>query len=159
MRQEKDTGITEEKDGQRQETATQDGGEQGQEAGMKPTAAQMLRDLASDEDDAQTRTPITLGMLLGGDLLVKGWFRKNFLYIVMLIGMVIVYVGNRYSCQQEMIKTKALSDTLLDRRYKALTRRSQLKERTRRSVIEESLADTALQTSVTPSYNLKVSEE
>ena len=76
--------------------------------------------------------------------------------MVMLVGMAIVYVSNRYSCQQEMLETKVLSDTLLDRRYKALTRSSQLKERTRRSRIEESLVDTTLRTSITPSYNLRV---
>ena len=59
-------------------------------------------------------------------------------------------------CQQEMIRTKMLTDTLLDRRYKALTRSSQLKERMRRSNIEEALTDTTLQTANTPSFNLKV---
>jgi len=47
---------------------------------------------------------------------------------------------------------------LLDRRYKALTRSSQLKERTRRSYIEQNLPDSALQTAKTPSFNLPVEE-
>lgn len=52
-----------------------------------------------------------------------------------------------------------LTDTLLDRRYKALTRSSQLKEKTRRSYIEDALTDTTLQTPNTPSFNLKVDDE
>ena len=86
------------------------------------------------------------------------WFRKQFWFIIMVVAMIIVYVSNRYSCQQEMIQTKLLTDTLLDRRYKALTRSSQLKEKTRRSYIEDALVDTTLQTSNTPSFNLKVDE-
>ena len=91
--------------------------------------------------------------MLGGH-----WFRQQFWFIVMVVGMIIVYVSNRYSCQQEMIETKVLSDTLLDRRYKALTRSSQLKEKMRRSYIEETLVDTNLQTSNTPLFYLKVDE-
>ena len=76
-----------------------------------------------------------------------------------VVARVIVYVSNRYSCQQEMIQTKMLTDTLLDRRYKALTRSSQLKEKMRRSVIENSLADTTLQTANTPLFRVQVNEE
>lgn len=132
----------------------------GQTVEEKP-AGSLLRRLTADDQEEIERPQKSYNFraIMGGDLLTKGWFRKNFWYIVMVVLMTIVYVSGRYSCQQEMIATKALSDTLLDRRYKALTCMSQLKERTRRSVIEESLADTALQTSVTPSYNLKVDEE
>ncbi len=120
-------------------------------------ALQALRTLTTDEDEPLERKGrITLASILGGDMLGGKWFRKQFWFIVMVVGMVIVYVGNRYACQQEMLETKVLSDTLLDRRYKALTRSSQLKEKTRRSNIEESLADSTLQTSSTPLYNLKV---
>ena len=77
----------------------------------------------------------------------------------MVLFMVIVYINNRYTCQQKMIEQRALNDTLLDRRYKALTRSSQLKERMRRSYIEEALTDTTLQTANTPSFNLKVDQE
>lgn len=120
---------------------------------------QALRDLTSDEDEpAHPRTPITAASILGGDILGGGWFRKQFLFIVMCVGMLLVYVSNRYACQREMITHKQLTDTLLDRRYKALTRSAQLKEKTRRSFIEESLTDSTLQTANTPSFNLKVDE-
>ena len=55
--------------------------------------------------------------ILGGDMLGGQWFRKQFWFIVTLTAMLIVYISNRYYCQQEMLETKALSDTLLDRRY------------------------------------------
>lgn len=120
-----------------------------------------IRDLTADEDTprATQHSKITLASILGGDILGGKWFRKQFWYIVMVVAMVIVYVSNRYSCQQEMIQTKMLTDTLLDRRYKALTRSSQLKEKMRRSVIENSLADTTLQTANTPLFRVQVDEE
>lgn len=120
-------------------------------------ALRALRDLTSDNDEQMPHNgKIKLSAILGGDMLGGQWFRKQFWFIVTLTAMLIVYISNRYYCQQEMLETKALSDTLLDRRYKALTRSSQLKEKTRRSYIEESLVDTTLQTANTPSFNLKI---
>lgn len=123
-------------------------------------ALQALRELTADEDTpvGESRSKITLASILGGDILGGRWFRRQFWYIVMVVAMIIVYVSNRYSCQREMIQSKMLTDTLLDRRYKALTRSSQLKEKTRRSCIEGALTDTTLQTANTPSFNLKVDE-
>lgn len=120
-----------------------------------------IRNLTADEDTPQqtAHSKITLASILGGDILGGKWFRRQFWYIVMVVCMVIFYVSNRYSCQQEMIQTKMLTDTLLDRRYKALTRSSQLKEKMRRSVIEGSLADTSLQTANTPLFKVQVDEE
>ena len=122
-------------------------------------ALQALRNLTADDDgEVDSRSKVTLASILGGDILGGRWFRKHFWYMVMIVAMLIVYVSNRYSCQHEQILTKVLSDTLIDRRYKALTRSSQLKERMRRSYIEESLEDTTLQTAVTPSFYLRVDE-
>ncbi len=129
----------------------------------KQRALRALRDLTADEDNptpstSEEHTKLTLSSILGGDILGGHWFRKQFWYIVMVVAMLIVYVSNRYSCQQQMIQTKLLTDTLLDSRYKALTRSSELKEKMRRSNIEESLTDTTIQTSNTPPFNLTVEE-
>ena len=127
----------------------------------KREALQALRDLTSDDDmsGVDEHVKLSLSSILGGDILGGRWFSRQFWYIIMVVCMLIVYVSNRYACQQEMIQTKMLTDTLLDRRYKALTRSSQLKEKTRRSYIEESLADTTLQTPNNPSYVIKVDNE
>ncbi len=119
-----------------------------------------LRSFTSDEsEDEYVNRKVTLSTILGGDILAGPWFRRQFVYIIMVLFMVIVYINNRYTCQQKMIEQRALNDTLLDRRYKALTRSSQLKERMRRNYIEEALTDTTLQTANTPSFNLKVDQE
>ena len=100
------------------------------------------------EEEFNLRRSLSLRAILG-----------HFWYIVMIIVMCLLYVGNRYACQQQMIEGTHLADTLLDRRYKALTLSGQLKEMTRRSSVEEHLADTTLHTSTTPNYNLPVEAE
>ncbi len=134
----------------------------------KPQADSDLRSTLNDirkfvdSDDTPKKKishKVSLASILGGDILAGAWFRKQILYIIMCLAMGIIYISNRYTCQQKMIEQKNLNDTLLDCRYKALTRSAQLKERMRRSYIEESLEDTTLQTANTPSYNLKVEDE
>ena len=102
---------------------------------------------------------MSLRTVLGGDILASGWFRRQFWFIVLVVVMCIFYISNRYACQKEMIESTKLEDTLLDRRYKALTISSQLKELTRPSVVEEHLSDTALKVSTDPIYSLPVTEE
>ena len=138
--------------------------EEQEEAGPEEDAALSAREQrkatirALQDDTGSERVNISLRTILGGDLLAGKWFRRQIWLIVLIAFYIIVYVSNRYSCQHEQILTKVLSDTLIDRRYKALTRSSQLKERMRRSYIEESLVDTTLQTAVTPSFYLQVDE-
>lgn len=132
---------------------------QGSEESLRSTLRE-LRNFTDDEDDAPPPSrKMTLASILGGDILTGGWFRRQFFYILMLVAMVVIYISNRYSCQQQLIEQKALNDTLLDHRFKALTRSSQLKERMRRSYIEGALTDTTLQTANTPSYTFKVDQE
>ena len=119
-----------------------------------------LRNFTSDEsEDRPQGRPKSLGSLLGGDIFAQPWFRHQIPYFIMVLLMLFVYVNNRYTCQQKLNEQSMLNDTLLDRRYKALTRSSQLKECMRRGYIEKVLTDTTLQTSNTPSYNLKVEED
>lgn len=121
-------------------------------------ARKALKKLTAMDEDEE-RMDVSLRSILGGDILAGGWFRRQFWFIVMLVFFAIIYVSNRYACQQEMIESTKLADTLLDRRYKALTRSSQLLEKTLRSRVEEELLDSTLQTATSPSFTIKTEEE
>lgn len=121
-------------------------------------ARKALKQLTAMDEDEE-RMDVSLRSILGGDILAGEWFRRQFWFIVMLVFFAIIYVSNRYACQQEMIESTKLADTLLDRRYKALTRSSQLLEKTLRSRVEEELLDSTLQTATSPSFTIKTEEE
>ncbi len=125
---------------------------------VKEQARRALNSLTDMEEDEKS-VRLSLRSVLGGDILAGGWFKRHFLMFVLITFLAIVYISNRYACQQALIEGKNLADTLLDRRYKALTRSSQLLEKTLRSHVEEELLDSTIQTSLTPSYSLKTSEE
>lgn len=139
--------------------------EEPEEAGPEEETALSAREQrkatirALQDDTGSERVNISLRTILGGDLLAGKWFRRQIWLIVLIAFYIIIYVSNRYACQQEMIESTRLADTLLDRRYKALTSSSQLKEMTRRSKVEENLEDSTLHTPTEPLYNLKIEEE
>ena len=66
-------------------------------------------------------------------------------------------INNRYECQLQLIEIDNLKKELIDIKYDALTRSSELMERSRQSRIEEYIAtkESDLQTSTNPPYLLK----
>ena len=127
-----------------------------EETGSTRETIKALKKFATEDDEAPVN--FTWRSVLGGEILAGGWLRKQFGMIVLITVCTIVYISNRYSCQQEMITAGDLVDTLLDRKYKALTCSSELLEKTLRSNVEEGLADSTIQTSTTPHYSIKAHE-
>lgn len=92
--------------------------------------------------------------VMGGKYLIGNGIRRNIKYLLLIILLIILYISNRYMCQQAMLEGKALSDTLTDRRYKALTAQGQLKRATLRSQVEENLTDSTIRTPEKPAFVL-----
>lgn len=73
----------------------------------------------------------------------------------------VVYIANRYSCQQDIIEIDKLQDELLDAKYKALSSNSQLTEKSRQSNILDMLKnnkDSTLKLPTQPPYIITVPE-
>ena len=85
-------------------------------------------------------------------------FRNNWkiIFVAVLYSVIYVYMG--YYHRNLLIDNDKYNRDLLDRRYKALTRSSELRERTLGSKIEEQLQDTTLQASTEAPFELPVSE-
>ena len=75
--------------------------------------------------------------ILGGDILAAGFFSHHWKLFALIMFLIIIYVQNRYAYQQQIIELDRLKKELTDIKYDALTRSSQLMERSRQSKIEE----------------------
>ncbi|MBP3773733.1 MAG: hypothetical protein ILA34_00080 [Bacteroidaceae bacterium] len=112
---------------------------------------------ADEEDDGSSKWSVT--SVLRGRLINARWFRRNALLILFILVLTIVYVTNRYASQQEVIHIDELKKELIDRRYDALTRSSQLMQKCRQSQIIDILRntpDSTLQVSKEPPFEIKV---
>jgi hypothetical protein len=70
---------------------------------------------------------------------------------------ILFYIHNRYASQQQQIEIDKLKKELIDIKYDALTRSSELMEKSRQSRIEEYVSEeqSDLQTSTNPPYVIK----
>ena len=143
------------KQGRQQAAEAVDGG------GKKPVQpAEEVRGQAREDDD----TPVasyTLRKILGGDFLTADVMRKQIGVIILVAFMTMIYVSNRYSCQQDLIEINDLRQELKDAKYKALASSSELTEICRESHVLEMLRnneDSVLHISNQPPYIITVPE-
>lgn len=100
---------------------------------------------------------MSIKSILGGDILANDFFKRQTTLLMLLMVLTILYIDNRYSCQQELIEIDRLKKQLTDIKYDALTRSSELMEKSRQSRIEEyiSTEESHLETSTNRPYLIK----
>lgn len=110
-----------------------------------------------DKKSGKVKRHTSLKNIIGGDILATDFFRRQTKLLVLLMVLILFYIHNRYAAQQQMIEIDKLKKELIDIKYDALTRSSELMERSRQSRIEEYIAtkESDLQTSTNPPYLLK----
>ena len=103
----------------------------------------------TEEGKKKKRT--SLKSILGGDILATDFFRRQTKLLVL------IYIHNRYASQQQQIEIDRLKKELIDIKYDALTRSSELMEKSRQSRIEDYISskESDLQTSTNPPYLIK----
>ena len=102
----------------------------------------------------------SLKSILVGDILANDFFKRQTRLLILILILAIFYISNRYSCQQDMIEIDRLKKELTDIKYDALTRSSELTEKSRQSRIEEYISqeESDLGTSTQPPYLIKKDE-
>ena len=109
------------------------------------------------EGGSKRRRANSLKNIVGGDILATDFFRRQTKLLVLIMVFIIFYVHNRYASQQQQIEIDRLKKELTDIKYDALTRSSELMEKSRQSRIEEyiSTQESDLQTSTNPPYEIE----
>ncbi len=108
-----------------------------------------------EDKEAKKKKSNSLKSILGGDILATDFFRRRQTKLLVLIMVLIIfYIHNRYASQQQQIEIDKLKKELIDIKYDALTRSSELMEKSRQSRIEDyiSTKESDLQTSTHPPY-------
>ena len=120
-----------------------------------------IREQAREEDTPPSAS-YTLRKILGGDFLTADVMRKQTGVIILVAFFTMIYVSNRYSCQQDMIEINELKKELKDAKYKALASSSQLTEMCRESNVLNMLRnnkDSVLHIPSQPPYIITVPED
>ena len=83
----------------------------GEERKKPMQLTQAIREQAREED-ALPSASYTLRKILGGDFLTADVMRKQTGVIILVAFFTMIYVSNRYSCQQDMIEINELKKEL-----------------------------------------------
>lgn len=124
-----------------------------QEEETPKSVLQQLRDFVNQDEDQPFHFDVKA--FVGGDGLVR-MFARNWVFITLIVFFTCCYVTSRYLMDGAKIENNALNDTLIDRRYKALTSESLLKQHTLSSHVEASLKDSTIHTPTEQSYSLDI---
>ena len=139
------------------ETPTADGSPS-EPADGAPSLRTIIRQQAI-EDELPLSKNLTLKKVLGGDILNTQFLRRQIWVIVIASLFVIVYISNRYKCQQNLIKIDKLTNELEDAKYRALSSSSDLTQQTRESKVLERLhndKDSTLHIATQPPYIITI---
>ena len=106
------------------------------------------------QKDTTSPKHISIRSILGGDILANDFFKRQTSLLILIMVLTILYIDNRYTSQQELIEIDRLKKELTDIKYDALTRSSELMEKSRQSRIEEyiSTEESPLETSTNRPY-------
>ena len=118
----------------------------------------IIREQATEDDMPLTKN-ITLRKILGGDILSTDIIRKQIWLILIVVLFIVVYISNRYKCQQDLILIDNLTEQLKDAKYRALSSSSDLTQQTRESKVLEKLkasSDSTLHIATQPPYIINV---
>ncbi len=83
---------------------------------------------------------VNLFTLLRGDILLLPFFKRQIKLILLIVFLLIMYISNRYSAQQEQFEINFLKSQLLEARYSALASSSELMRKSRQSNVQDALA-------------------
>lgn len=79
--------------------------------------------------------------ILSGDVLKKGWFKKQYRLILLIAGMIFMYIYCDYLGQAQQHKLSTLKKELQDLHFVKTTLNAQLMSSTRQSAISKALQD------------------
>lgn len=123
--------------------------------------SEIIREQATEEDSPISKNNLSLKKILGGDMLVAEVVRKQIWLILLITLFLIIYIAQGYSYRKYVLEIDRLTVQLKDAKYKALSTKSELTERTRESKILEMLKinnDTLLHISDRPPFIIEVPE-
>lgn len=113
------------------------------------------------EDEEPLSGNISLRKILGGDFLTARLIRQQIGLILLIAFFIIIYISNRYSCENGLIEIDKLNTELQDAKFRALSSSSELTEKCRESNVLQMLKennDSTLKIPNQPPYIINVPE-
>jgi hypothetical protein len=100
---------------------------------------------------------ITLKDVLNGEIVTKEWFKRQYVLLLLIGGLLFLYVYQGYVLQRQHHRMSELKKEIQDADYQLMTMEATLTDLTRQSSVEAELAKrgSRLQTNKTPAIRIQ----
>ena len=115
-----------------------------------------------EEEDEDSLGEITLKSIIGGDILQSRFMLHQVVFFMFLVVLAIIYTGNRYASQQDVLLIDSLKVELQEEKNKVLTIESDLLNASRQSEIIKRLkanGDSLLLNPTKPPFIIKEEDD
>ncbi|MDE5550508.1 MAG: hypothetical protein K2I99_04060 [Bacteroidaceae bacterium] len=122
-------------------------------------AIKAIRKFTNEDDDEFGE--ISVKSILGGDFLMSRFVIRQIIFMMFCVVLMILYTGNRYDSQQDVILIDSLRGRLQEVKYNVLTQSSELMNLSRQSNVEKMLVgtpDSLLHNSIIPPFLIKAGD-
>jgi hypothetical protein len=92
-----------------------------------------------DAGDGGTSVITLIKELIAGDVFLRDVVQKQFLFVLFLVVLSLVYVNNKFLYERQLREISALRFEVVDLRYRSLTISKEVKQAGRRTMIIEAL--------------------
>lgn len=117
-----------------------------------------ISEVKAKEGEDKSASNFSLSKTLGGVIIARA-IQKQIWLVLLITGLLLIYITNRYTCQKQSLEISRLEDQLTAMRYKATVCTSLLTEKSRESNIINMLmekGDSTLTIPNEPPYLIKV---
>lgn len=124
-------------------------------------AIKAIRKFTDEDDDDDEFGEISVKSILGGDFLMSRFIIRQIMFVMFCVVLMILYTGNRYDSQQDVILIDSLRGRLQEVKYNVLTQSSELMNLSRQSNVEKMLVgtpDSLLHNSIIPPFLIKAGD-
>lgn len=101
----------------------------------------------SKAEKKKTASPPKKGLkmsnIINGDILTHPFVRRQMGLIVLVVVLVVLYEGNRYACQKDIVAIQRARKELLDLKNETVALSNELMQKCRQSNIEQRVAGAA----------------
>lgn len=92
-----------------------------------------------DSNDDKSSVITLVREFIAGDVFLKETVQKQYLYVLLLFVLSLVYINNRFLYERELREVAKLRNEVVDLRYRSLTISKEVKQAGRRAMIIEAL--------------------
>lgn len=92
-----------------------------------------------DSADDKSSVITLVREFIAGDVFLKETVQKQYLYVLLLFVLSLVYINNRFLYERELREVAKLRNEVVDLRYRSLTISKEVKQAGRRTMIIEAL--------------------